>query len=65
MGCEVCLMSACTAFLEQLKVSDEDSDIHDSLIKQIKTSTINEGLHANSFGNKVSDFISSLISRNR
>ena len=57
-------MSACTAFLEQPKVSDEDSDIHDSLMKQIKTSTINEGLHANSFG-KVSEFISSLISRNK
>jgi hypothetical protein len=57
-------MPACTAFLEQSKVSDEDNDIHDSLLKQIKTSAINEGLHANLFG-KVSEFISTLTSRNK
>ena len=63
-GCEVCAMSACMAFLEQPKVSDEDSDIHDSLMQLIKTSAINEGLHANSFG-KVSEFISSMSSPNK
>ena len=63
-GCEVCTMSACMAFLEQPKVSDEDSDIHDSLMQLIKTSAINEGLHANSFG-KVSEFISSMSSPNK
>ena len=63
-GCEVCPMPACTAFLEQPKVSDEDSDIHDSLMKQIKTSAINVEVHANSFG-KVSGFISSLTSGNK
>ncbi len=43
-------------FLEQPKVKDEDSNIHDSLMKLIKTSAVNEGLHANSFG-KVSSFV--------
>ncbi len=42
-------------FLEQPKIKDEDSHISDSLMKLIKTSAINEGLHANSFG-KVSSF---------
>ncbi len=51
-------------FLEQPKVSDEDSDIHDSLMQIIKTSAINEGLHSNSFG-KVSEFISSMTSPNK
>jgi hypothetical protein len=51
-------------FLEQPKVSDEDSDIHDSLMKQIKTSATNKRLHANSFG-KVSEFISSMSPRSK
>jgi hypothetical protein len=37
-------------FLEQPKVKDEDSNIRDSLMKLIKTSAVNEGLHANFFG---------------
>jgi hypothetical protein len=37
-------------FLEQPKVKDEDSNIHDSFMKLIKTSAVNEGLHVNSFG---------------
>ena len=41
-------------FLEQPKVKDEDSNIHDSLMKLIKTSAVNEALHANFFG-KVSN----------
>ena len=51
------------AFLEQPKISNEDSKIHDSLMQLIKKSAINEGLHANSF-DKVSEFISSMTSRN-
>jgi hypothetical protein len=43
-------------FLEQPKVKDEDSNIRNSLMKLIKTSAVNEGLHANSFG-KVSQFV--------
>jgi hypothetical protein len=45
-------------FLEQPKVKDEDSNIHDSLMKVMMTSTsaVNERLHANSFG-KVSSFV--------
>jgi hypothetical protein len=43
-------------FLEQPKVKDKDSNIRDSLMKLIKTSAVNEGLHANSFG-KVSSFV--------
>ena len=43
-------------FLEQPKVKDKDSNIHDSLMKLIKTSAVNGGLHANSFG-KVSSFV--------
>ncbi len=43
-------------FLEQIKVADEVSDILDSLMKIIKTSDINDTLHANSFG-KVSLFL--------
>jgi hypothetical protein len=43
-------------FLEQPKVKDEDSNICDSPMKLIKTSAVNEGLHANSFG-KVSSFV--------
>jgi hypothetical protein len=46
-------------FLEQIKVDDEDSNIYDSLMKLIKTSAINEGLHGNSFG-KVSSFLSEI-----
>jgi hypothetical protein len=37
-------------FLEQTKVKDEDNNICDSLMKLIKTSAVNERLHANSFG---------------
>ncbi len=37
-------------FLEQTKVEDEESNIHDSLMKLIKTSAINKALHASSFG---------------
>ena len=44
-------------FLEQPKVSVEDSKIHDSVMQDIKKSTINVGVHANLFG-KVSEFIS-------
>ena len=51
-------------FLEQPKVSVEDSKIHDSVMHDIKKSAINEGVHANSFG-KVSEFISSLTSLNK
>ncbi len=43
-------------FLEQPKVKDEYSNTCDSLMKLIKTSAVNEGLHANSFG-KVSSFV--------
>jgi hypothetical protein len=43
-------------FLEQPKVKDKDSNMCYSLIKLIKTSAVNEGLHANSFG-KVSSFV--------
>ncbi len=43
-------------FLEQPKVKDKDSNIRDSLMKLIKTSAVNDGLHANSFG-KVSSFV--------
>jgi hypothetical protein len=46
-------------FLEQPKVNGKDSNIHDSLMKLIKTSAVNEGLHANSFG-KVSTFLSQI-----
>jgi hypothetical protein len=47
-------------FLEQPKIKDKDSNISDSLMKLIKTSAINEGLHANSFG-KVSSFVLQFI----
>jgi hypothetical protein len=43
-------------FLEQPKVKDEDNNISDSLMKLIKTSAVNEGLHANSF-KKVISFV--------
>ncbi len=43
-------------FLEQPKVKDKESNISDSLMKLIKTSAANEGLHANSF-RKVSPFV--------
>ncbi len=43
-------------FLEQPKVKDKDSNIRDSLMKLIKTSAVNEGFHANSFG-KVSSSV--------
>jgi hypothetical protein len=46
-------------FLEQPKVNDEYSNIHDSLMKLSKTSALNEGLHANAFG-KVSSFLSQI-----
>ncbi len=42
-------------FLEQPKVKDKSSNIRDSLMKLIKTSAVNEGLHANSF-EKVSNW---------
>ncbi len=47
-------------FLEQPKVKNKDSNIHDSLMKLIKTSAVNEGLHANSFG-KVSNLFCKVI----
>ena len=47
-------------FLEQPKVSAEDSEIHDSLMQDIKKSAINEEVHANSFG-RVSEFIISIM----
>jgi hypothetical protein len=47
-------------FLEQPKIKDEDSNISDSLMKLIKTSAVNEGLHVNSFG-KVSSFVLQFI----
>ncbi len=43
-------------FLEQSKVKDKDSKICDFLMKLIKTSAVNEGLHAHSFG-KVTSFV--------
>ena len=43
-------------FLEQPKVNGKDSNIHYSLLKLIKTSPVNEGLYANSYG-KVSLFL--------
>ena len=46
-------------FLEQPKVSAEDSEIYDSFMQDIKKSAINEVVHANLFG-KVSEFISSM-----
>jgi hypothetical protein len=46
-------------FLEQTKVDDKDSNIHDSLMKLIKTSAVNGELHVNSFG-KVSSFFSQI-----
>jgi hypothetical protein len=51
-------------FLEQPKVSDEDSKVHDSLMLDIKNTAINEGVCANLFG-KVSEFISSMTSFNK
>jgi hypothetical protein len=50
----LCLVA--NLFLEQLKVKDKDSNIGDSLMKLIKTSAVNGGLHVNSFG-KVSSFV--------
>jgi len=41
--------------LEQPKVSDEDSEIYDSLMIEIKKTAINDVVHANSFG-KVGEF---------
>jgi hypothetical protein len=41
-------------FLEQPKIKDKDSNISDSLMKSIKTSAVNEGLHAHSFGKVIS-----------
>ncbi len=41
-------------FLERPKIKYEDSNISDSLMKLIKTSAVNEGLHANSFGKVIS-----------
>jgi hypothetical protein len=43
-------------FLGQPKVKDKDINIHDSIMKLIKTSAVNERLHVNSFG-KVSSFV--------
>ncbi len=43
-------------FLEQPKVMGKDSNIRDSLMKSIKTSAVDEGLHANSF-EKGSSFV--------
>ncbi len=43
-------------FLEQPKVKDKKSNIIDFLMKLLKTSAVDEGLHANSFG-KVSSFV--------
>jgi hypothetical protein len=54
-------------FLEQPRVKVEDSNICDSLMKLIKTSAVNEGLHANSFRKvsnwfyKVIEFISYIV----
>ena len=36
-GCEINALSSCMAFLEQPKVSDVDSDIHDLLMQIFKT----------------------------
>ncbi len=47
-------------FLKQPKVKDKDSNICDSLIKLIKTSAVNEELHANSFA-KVSNWFYKVI----
>jgi hypothetical protein len=43
-------------FLEQSKIKDKGKNIFDSLMKLIKTSAVNEGLHVNSFG-KMSSFV--------
>jgi len=43
--------------LEQPKVSDKDSEIHDSVMLEIKKTAINESVHANSFG-KVGELFS-------
>ncbi len=51
-------------FLEQPKVSIEDSKIHDSVMMDIKKSAIDEGVHANLFG-KVSEFIYSMTPLNK
>jgi hypothetical protein len=54
-------------FLEQPKVKDKDRNICDSLMKLIKTSAVNEVLHANSFGKvsncfyRVIEFISYVV----
>jgi hypothetical protein len=47
-------------FLEQPKVKVNNSNIRDSLMKLIKTSAVNEGLHADSFG-KVSNLFCKVI----
>jgi hypothetical protein len=54
------LCLAVNLFLEQPKVNDKDSNIRDSLMKLIKTSAVDEVLHANSFG-KVSSFVLQII----
>jgi hypothetical protein len=46
-------------FLEQTKVANEVSNIHDSLMKLIKTSAIKEALHATSV-DKVCVFLSQI-----
>ena len=51
-------------FLEQPKVSIENSEIHDSVMLDIKKITKDEGVHANSFG-KVSEFIYSMTLLNK
>ncbi len=50
----LCLVA--NLFLEQTKVKNKDINICDSVMKLIKTSAVNEELHANSFG-KVSSFV--------
>jgi len=49
-------------FFEQPKVSAENSEIHDSVMQDIKKSAINEVVHANLFG-KVIEFVSSMTPR--
>jgi hypothetical protein len=55
-------------FLEQPKVEDKDSNTHDSLMKLIKTSAVNEKLHAKRSVHlfcKVIEFINYMVSNNK
>jgi hypothetical protein len=51
-GCQFGPCLVVTLILEQTKVTNEESNIHNSLMKLIKTSAINKAPHANSFGKR-------------